>query len=331
MAGELGRTTTDLENDLLENGPEYDYFQAVRMIGLLANHRSREEGDASDFRLRIRPELSFNYPTSDIAEIRRLGEEPGFSISTTFLGLYGVSSPLPAFFTEELLDDEWEDDEAARGFLDVIHQHLYPVLYKAWVKYKFSHNAVEHGDESYWDILYNLMGLGSEEIKAAVTQPEQLLRYTGLLTEQRRSAVGLQTILEDVLDPIGVELEPCVERTVTIPETQRLRLGERHCTLGQSAVLGMQVNDRTGKVIVRIGPLDLNQYVELIADEQKLELVRFIIRMYLTQPLDYEIALALSPGTVQGVCLGESMWSGLGTDSWLLAEGNTETVEMSVS
>lgn len=330
MAGELGRTTTDLENDLLENGPEYDYFQAVRMIGLLANHKRREEGYTGDYRLRIRPELSFNYPTSDIAEIRQLDEETGFAITTTFLGLYGISSPLPAFFTEELLDDEWEDDEAPRGFLDVFHQHLYPLLYRAWVKYKFSHNAVEHGDESYWDILYNLIGLGSEDIKAAVSQPEQLLRYVGLLTEQRRSAVGLKTILEDLLNPLTVELVPCVERTVTIPEAQRLQLGVNHCTLGETAVVGMQVNDRTGRLIVKIGPLDAEQYVGLIADEKKLDLVRFIIKMYLMQPLDYEIVLALSPNTVKGVCLGDDMWSCLGADSWLFSSGNTETVEMSV-
>lgn len=329
MAGELGRTTTDLENDLLENGPEYDYFQAVRMIGLLANHKRREDG-AGDYKLRIRPELSFNYPTSDIAEIRPLDDEAGFSITTTFLGLYGISSPLPAFFTEELLDDEWEDDEAPRGFLDVIHQHIYPLLYRAWVKYKFSHNAVEHGDESYWDILYNLIGLGSEDIKSAVTQPEQLLRYVGLLTEQRRSAVGLQTILEDLLDPLPVELVPCVERTVTIPEEQRLQLGMKYCTLGESAALGMQVNDRTGRLIVKIGPLDAEQYVGLIADEKKLDLVRFVIKMYLMQPLDYEIVLSLSPNTVTGVCLGDQMWSCLGSDSWLFSSGNTETVEMSV-
>jgi type VI secretion system protein ImpH len=331
MAGELGRTTTDLENDLLENGPEYDYFQAVRMIGLLGNHKRLEEGGGQDYKLRIRPELSFNYPTSDIAEIERLEEEPGFSITTTFLGLYGVSSPLPAFVTEELLDDEWEDDEAARGFLDVIHQHIYPLLYRAWVKYKFSHNAVEHGDENYWNILYNLIGLGSEDIRAGISQPEQLLRYVGLLTEQRRSAVGLQTILEDLLSPLSVEIEPCVERTVTIPEEQRVRLGQRHCELGESAVLGMQVNDRTGKVVVRIGPLDREQYTALVADQMQLGLVRDIIKMYLLQPLDYEISLSLAPDTVTGVCLGEPMWSCLGKDSWLFSNGNTETVQMSVS
>lgn len=331
MAGELGRTTTDLENDLLENGPEYDYFQAVRMIGLLANQKRREQGSTDEYKLRIRPELSFNYPTSDIAEIDPLEDETGFSITTTFLGLYGVSSPLPAFFTEELLDDEWEDDEAPRGFLDVIHQHIYPLLYKAWVKYKFSHNAVEHGDENYWNILYNLIGLGSEDIKAGVSQPEQLLRYVGLLTEQRRSSTGLQTILEDLLAPLEVELDPCVERTVTIPEAQRLRLGGRHCELGETAVLGMQVNDRTGKLVVRIGPLDTEQYIGLVADKSKLELVRLIIKMYLLQPLDYEIALSLAPNTVKGVCLGEEMWACLGKDSWLYSNGNTETVQMSVS
>jgi len=326
MAGELGRTTTDLENDLLENGPEYDYFQAVRMVGLLAKHKSED-----NYKLKVQPELSFNYPTSDIAGIRRIEDGSGFSIDTTFLGLYGVSSPLPAFFTEELLDDEWEDDDAPRGFVDVIHHHLYPLLYKAWVKYKFSHNAIEHGDEAYWDILYNLIGLGSDEIKASVTQPERILRYVGLLTEQKRSAVGLKTILKDVLHPLNVELDLCIERKVTVPENQRMSLGERGCKLGESAVVGLEGKDRTGKMAVKIGPLGLEEYAELITNDEQLEFLRCIMRLYMMQPLDYALSLQLSPGTVSGVCLGSEMWSCLGVDSWVFSDGNPETVAMLIS
>lgn len=330
MAGDLGRTITDLEEDLLQNGSAYDYFQAVRMIGLLDRHNSQDD-TCEKYRLRIQPELSFNYPTSDIASIGRLDDEAGFSISTTFMGLYGVSSPLPAFFTEELLDDEWEEDSAPRGFLDVIHQHLYPLLYKAWVKYKFSHNAIEHGDGNYWNILYSLIGLGTSEIKSVVTQPDLLLRYVGLLAQQRKSAVGLETILQDFLDPLAVELVPCVERNVTFPVSQRIRLGESQSRLGESTVLGMQVYDRTGKMVVRIGPLDLEQYKKLVRDEEKLRFIRFVVKLYMTQPLDFDISLSLAPGTVSGVTLGDEMWSCLGVDSWLYSNGNTDTVQMLMS
>lgn len=331
MAGEFGRTTTDLEEDLLQNGSAYDYFQAVRMIGLLGRHKTNQENTSEDYKLKIRPELSFNYPTSDIASISREEDEAGFSISTTFMGLYGVSSPLPAFFTEELLDDEWEDDAAPRGFLDVIHQHLYPLLYKAWVKYKFSHNAIEHGDNNYWGILYSFIGLGTDEIKAVVKQPDLLLRYVGLLAQQRKSAVGLETILQDFLEPLQVELVPCVERIVTFPESQRIRLGERQSRLGDSTVLGVQVYDRTGKMVVKIGPLDLEQYKNLIADQNKLKFIKFVVKLYMTQPLDFDISLSLAPGTVSGISLGDEMWSCLGVDSWLYSNGNTETVQMLMS
>jgi type VI secretion system protein ImpH len=183
----------------------------------------------------------------------------------------------------------------------------------------------------HWNILYSLIGLGTDEIKAAVAQPQSVLCYVGLLAQQRKSAVGLETILKDYLNPYLVEVEPCVTRMVTIPEAQQIRLGERQSRLGDSSVLGVQMEDRTGKMIVRIGPLGREEYKCLKGDEQKLKFVRFLVNLYMMQPLDFDIVLSLAPGTIGGMALGGDRWSCLGEDSWLYSQGNTATVDMFLS
>lgn len=332
MACETGTETSNLEHDLLNNSTAYDYFQAVRMIGLLGRQLTKNENETSSVKLNVRPELSFDYPSSDISNIHVVDGENGkeYSINTTFMGLYGVSSPLPAYFTEELLDDEWNDIKAPREFLDVIHQHLYPLLYKAWLKYKFSHNAIEHKDINYWNLLFSLIGIGTEEVKSAVIQPERLIRYTGLLAQQSRSAVGLQTVLQDYLSDYQINIEPCVLRSVPIPASQRLMLGSKNCILGDSVVLGSSIMDRTGKFVIRIGPLDEKKLDYLKKNINVLEFVKFIIKSYLMQPLEYDLILSLAPRTAKGVSLGVNEWSSLGRDSWLGMQETEDTVEMLV-
>lgn len=331
MASEIRTETSYLERDLTENSAAYDYFQAIRMINLLGRDLSRH--DNKNHKLNIKPKLSFDYPSSDIDNISIIEseEEKEFSITTTFMGLYGVSSPLPAYFTEELLDDEWDDIKAPKGFLDVIHQHLYPILFKAWLKYKFSHNAIERNDNNYWDLLFSLIGIGTKEAKSAIIFPERFIRYVGIISNRSRSATGLQAIIQDYLKDYHVEVISCVMRNVAIPEKQRLMLGANNCILGDDAVLGMSIIDRSGKFIVRIDA-SCNENLSLLKNNTKIiEFIKFIIKSYLIQPLEFDLIIGLSSDSVQGATLGNGEWSCLGHDSWLNMGDKVETVDMLIS
>jgi predicted component of type VI protein secretion system len=141
VADTCGRPIINIEPDLLENGDSYDFYQAVKLLNKLVQSKPREQGLAP--RLLIQPELDLDYPKSDVARIRRDEESGNYELTARFFGLYGVSSPLPGFYTEELLDDEWDELGSRKAFFDVIHNHMYPLLYQAWLKYKFAHKVVE--------------------------------------------------------------------------------------------------------------------------------------------------------------------------------------------
>ena len=190
---------------MLQNGEAYDYFQAIRLLSRLSSAQNGAEETLPT--LRVHPELSLDYPQSEITWIREREHGKGYEMETTFFGLYGVSSPLPGFYTEELFDDDWEEEQAARGFLDIIHYRLYPLLFQAWLKYRFNFNAVEQDNKAYWEIIYSLAGL-SEEFRQKVPQPGRLLKYTGILSQQPKSQLGLQTILADIYPDIPISIEP---------------------------------------------------------------------------------------------------------------------------
>lgn len=224
-----------------------------------------------------------------------------------------MASPLPGYYTEELLDEEWEEREASRYFLDVIHQHLYPLLYKAWVKYRFAHNAVETNDEAYWEIMYSILGL-PEEFREFGDLSGQFLKYAGIISQRPKTQLGLKVILSDYLKPLKIEVDvqPCVSREVPIVEHQRCKLSDINNVLGGNCVIGEQVSDRSGKYSLHFGPLSSEQFQELLTNKKHIRFIRTVSNVFLVQPLQCDIVLHLDKGAVSPVCLGEQGYSALG-------------------
>lgn len=274
-------------------------------------------------RLQIQPELNLDYPQSDIKEISRDDETGGYRITTTFFGLYGVSSPLPGFYTEELLDDEWDEYRSRKDFFDVIHNHVYPLLYEAWLKYKFSHNAVEFVDPKYCEIIFSLIGL-DQSFRSKQEKSGYLLKYAGLLGQRTRSLLGLKTILQDFLGELGVDIKPCQQRKVPIVKSQRCLLGMQNATLGQDACIGKEVVDRSGKFSIEIGPLSARQFSSIKQGRAIVDRIKSLLRIYLVQPLEFNISLLLKPGALKPGRLGDSASSVLGNNCWLINQPNKE-------
>lgn len=319
MANSRGGPAINIEQDILENGDAYDFYQAVKLLNRLGKQQPSEQGALPG--LRIQPELNLDYPQSDIAEISHDDASGNYQITTTFFGLYGVSSPLPGFYTEELLDDEWDEFSARKSFFDVIHNHLYPLLYQAWLKYKFSHNTVEFGNHRYSEIIFSLIGLG-EAYRVDGKQYGHLLKYSGLISQRSRSLLGLKTLLKDIVGDIGLDIRPCVKRMVPIIKKQRCVPGNRNATLGADACIGKQVVDRIGKFTIEIGPVNAEQFVDFSRGNETIQSIKSLLNIYLVQPLEFSISLLLEPGTVKPASLGQWESSILGGNCWLASQTN---------
>jgi type VI secretion system protein ImpH len=197
------------------------------------------------------------------------------------------------------------------------------LLYKAWLKYRFSHNAIEGTDECYWEIIFSILGL-PREFRQSGDLSAQFLRYAGIINQRPKTQTGLKTILSDYLSPIPVDIEPCVLRQVGISKRQRSRLGRANNTLGQDSVIGEQVSDRSGKYIVRIGPLSMDQFQQLINTRPQLRFIHTISKLFLVQPLLCDIVMELEPGAARPICLGDSEYSSLGQSTWLISQTNAD-------
>jgi type VI secretion system protein ImpH len=331
MAGKAGgppshlNTTSaaGLKHQLLDQGHAFSFFQVVRLLRHLVAQSSRTQKHSFDFNrtIGIQPNLTLAFPASDVENIREIGdpEEPRFLITANFLGLYGPASPLPTFYTEELIEEAAEDESISRDFIDILNQRLFALLFECWGKYRQSLKVVEEKSAAYIDRLFCLLGLGEVSFRKDLTDPHRLLRYIGIFTQFPRSALGLKTLLKDALGGTAVEVIPCVERTAKIPESQTLRLAVSGCSLGVDSYLGNELNDRMGKFRIRFGPLTRGDFKRFSPGSEEFKRVSFLTDLYFVEPLEYEIELILAEGEAMTACLGDPARATLGVDTWIFS------------
>ncbi len=322
--------TAEVIENLLAKSSSFSFVQATRL--LLHHIGSSKPGENSpkeilDNQIRIRPELSLRFPGTDITQIEeirpeKVNENPlQYLITATFLGLYGSSSPLPTFYTEDLIDELNDDKSIKRDFLDIINYIIYPLFFKIWSKHRLYYKICEEKDETSINILYSLLGLENKESRARIYNIERYFRYTGLTLQFPRSAEGLEAIISDGLDLAGqVEINQCIPRKVIIPSDQHMHLGQVSCELGEDTVIGRLIDDISGKFQIVISKADSKTLHSFLPDRNCFIELKQMVEFYVNQPLDWELAIELKEDEVETTQPGNGSWSNLGWNTWLVSE-----------
>ena len=321
MATNVGQQAVDLNDRLLNKSNQYSFFQANRLLRLLSNAHGTSSANA----LRTRPSLGLGFPKSDIQSIEPK-EGGGYRMSANFLGLYGVDSPLPTFYTEDLLHEQSDGYGENREFLDIFAQSLYPLFFRAWLKPRVSLRVIEFEDSRMLDILYSLVGV--PEPKRYLKQPgiASLLNCAALYSHQIRSASGLQAIIEATFSTVVVEVKQLQRVMVQIPSDQKLLLGVQACILGETSHLGSHCQSMGG-VTICLEEVDTELFRSLLPGGIEFERLRFLVDYYLIEPLPVRVELSLNKTHVQSTQLATEEWGQLGHDTWLLPSTYDDSVK----
>ena len=318
MVDTPGRTTSPLMEDLLQSGHHFSFVQVMRLARIILDQNGTEglpEIPWQD-RVQIRPELSLAFPAADVARVERNGAN--LRVTTTFLELYGPASPLPNFYTEDLLDEASSDESVFRDFVDIIHQRLYHLYFQCWSKYRLFIRVVEENNPLDRERLFCLIGLGEKELRDTLPDSWSLLCYAGILTQFPRCGLGLKTILRDALKEKRIRITQNVKRMVPIPRDQRIRMGVSGCSLGVDTVLGSEIADLMGKFRIEIGPLTWDGFNNFLPGTRQNEKLTALVRFYLTDPLEVELKLILAAGEAKPIRLGDPK-ARLGLNTWCFA------------
>ncbi|MFO0840749.1 MAG: type VI secretion system baseplate subunit TssG [Phycisphaerae bacterium] len=323
MAGPTWTTSHPLTRAAIEAPYAFEFFQLVNRIERAEPDLPQlgQQGPAAAEPIRLRPTLSLGFPPGDIDAAEwadsPVHESGHLLLSTTFLGLYGSDSPMPAHFTESLLPDT-DDDRRVRGFLDLFHHRILSMIYRVWKKYRYYATFQGEGDDPISTMVRALLGIGTPAVDRGLKVPAvSLFRYCGALSQRPRSAAGLVGILRDHFTGVPFDLEACVGRWLAIDPGNQNMLGARNCALGVDLLVGERIFDHAGKFRLKIGPVGMEDYARFLPVGDAIAPLREMVGFYAGDPLAFDVEVTLRGDEVPETPLGERGVLGrLGWTSW---------------
>lgn len=357
--------TRTVSDQLMADGPEFDFFQAVRLLERMHPERKPIGGEALPTAevIRFRSHLSLAFPPSAIHAVEPPSEDrPQIQLTQTFFGLTGPSGVLPRHYTQTLLDlvrDVRGPERRSLGDWFALFDHrLISFFHRAWEKYRFW-IAYERGEafrrfpDQFTSSAFSLVGLGlptvrdrlrlqtTDELGDASTKTLAkiddlaLLYYAGMLAQRPRNALNLEAILGDYFS-LPVMVRQFHGQWLPIDPPDQTCLGV-HGVLGVNALAGSRVWEIQGKFRLRVGPLGRDRFEELLPDRtpsserKSLWMLSHLTRFYVGPELDFDVQLVLAAGEVPATRVGgDGFGSRLGWNTWLVSRTPPSDVDDAV-
>lgn len=301
----------------------YALFPLLRRLEAIHfdSPRLGERGPAAKEAIRLRPNTSLGFPTSEVVHLEHFGAYETRSFVTTNLpGLYGAGSPLPRSYAHQILLDQDEQPQQ-REFLDLLlHHRVYSLWYRGWKRQHYEQGFASGGTDALSRALLDVLGLRPETPPDQIgASPVRLLRYLGLLMGRARPLSGLEVLLQEETGlPLRIEQLP--ERWRMLAPEHWCRLSadpQRGGRLGRDIVIGARRVDRMGAIRLHIGPVSFVQLRSLWYGGPLHRQVVALCRFYLRQPLDLILAVCVPASEIPRTRLGAHVSGGLGRPSCL--------------
>jgi type VI secretion system protein ImpH len=311
-----------LIEDLKTSGPQYSVFRAIYLAEKLSKavHPDRDDEKLDQKGLRFRPYEQYVFPSRDIHSFEWKDETMSFVL--TFMGLYGIDSPLPRCYHEQVAQQQsihGAGNVPLQNFLDMFNNRFYWLYYQAWKKYRY---FLQFKDEPYSRIverIFSFAGLSYQRKSAFGPIPRfKWLRLSSILSHRIRNKSGLLLFLQEFFPEIKFGLKEYIPRRVELEERPKLghSFGEYAFRLSRNSVIGGSKIDYMGRVCLDIGPMDFTDYLEFTPGSQKLTLLRDLLDIYLNDGLEYDMRFIIRSSTIQRLPLADRRQK-LGLSCWI--------------
>lgn len=324
MASKSRQSKTTLVSPLIEQlfdaGYEFDFPQVVTILEKLRPKAIPigEGSDPSKEAFAISSRIAQSSSASEIQKITpQKYERP--KVQVNFLGIAGVQGPLPPPFSELAFDRLRSKDTGIQDFLDIFNHRLISL----WYRFRKSViPGLKPIDPLYSPIgrsLLDLIGLFSHSLRHAGQIPERsLLYYAALLWKRPPSAVGLEWLLQSFFNlPVKIQQFVGTWQSAPLDQLTRVGLQGKYHSLGKTAILGRKNWDQTDGIVVTIGPLQWEQFLEFLPYQRGYQELMDLLKVYCGPLLIKRLRLQIAAGKVEYSALGKS--TRLGYTTWLQA------------
>lgn len=328
MASDLRGFSSPLEEKLYKETYNFEFVQVVRILSKLKKG-SISPGEGSNPQnepVFFKSNVSFAFSPSDLSNLTPR-ENGSPTLHVNFLGIAGAQGPLPAPYTQMLLDRLHSRDEAFKDFLDLFNHRLISLLYRIRKKYRIGISDVKASSSSVGEMLRAFLGLGFKN-KGFQDQhslsDSALIGMAGLFWKDFPSKVGLQHILKNYFK-IPVAIQSFKGKWISFSPSQFSKLGVvagKFNALGKNYVLGTSGWDKVGAITIALGPLSLPQFNSFLRGQVAFQNLCDLTLLYVGFDITFDLNLLIKKDDVPSFSLGQESY--LGWRTWLKTQPFTK-------
>jgi type VI secretion system protein ImpH len=314
--------TTKSPLERLKSVPQAFRFDAAVRLLLAASKSSARNDDKIAFV--STPVLS--QPVAEITEAELPEGARRARLTTPMIGLIGPSGVMPRWYTELVAQAARAKSRGIVDFFDLLAQRFIIAFAQAGAKYRL-HRSSETAtqQEPIGKAVLAFTGFGTAHMADRLPAgPDALRHYAGFFATRPRSADRLARMISDYLGR-NAEVIEFAGAWLMVPPDQQSRLprgrvpGAFH-ELGLNLAIGTRAWDQQARFIVRVGPLNRDEFEALLPDRARLRELVSLIRAYVGWEADFAINLILGSTAIPALRMagaGIADAPRLGWTSWL--------------
>ncbi|MFT0213806.1 type VI secretion system baseplate subunit TssG [Pseudomonas sp. F1_0610] len=209
--------------------------------------------------IRFRPWPGMGFPASELKTLERSDQaDIPDTLRVTFMGLYGVESPLPTAYIDDITQRR-EGYEVVAEFLDIFNHRLISQFYRVWRKYSWPATFRAGGSDVTSQYMLSLTGLGIPSCAKNIATPiSRFLALTGMMRLPSRTAEGILNLVQ-LLAP-NTTAKVAGHDPLRIPLKAPLRMStQQPVSLASCPVMGSYGTDVNSQVLLTLTTSDTEE------------------------------------------------------------------------
>ena len=318
MGTDTRENSSTIIDDLVKNGPAYNVWQATRIADSFVKklYPKRDDSLSEQTGLKFQPYEKYEYPPTDV---KRISYEDGeLTFVVTFLGLYGINSPMPRCYTEQVDFQQrilGSGQVPLQNFLDIFNNRFYWLYYQSWKKYRFYLHLNSNEDNKIIQRINSFSGRGFfGKTKNTSLSDYTLLKFSGLFSQRVRNKSGLKVLLCYLFPQFEMEIKEFVPTWLELTDSPAL--GSDDNILGETSFIGRHTLDHTCRICIEIGPLSFKDYFDFLPGKEHSKKLTELLDIYLNDGLEYDFSFKIISDTIVSISWNDERLK-LGTTLWL--------------
>lgn len=265
-----------------------------------------------DDAVRFSPWPGMGFPASELKSVEYSEDDAAApKVRTTFMGVYGVDSPLPTTYLDDI-SQRREGHEALQDFLDIFSHRILTQFYRIWRKYSYPATFERGGTDTISQSLLGLVGLGIPGTASHIATPvSRFLALLGVLRQPAKTQEGVQALVQLLAPETQARVSPYCLRPIEISQPLGF-YGEQDFLLDGNAPLGDEVMDTSSQLLIELFTDSESEAQGWKPDGQLYQDFLVMLRVYLGWRFKAKIRLTVSTALLPVMPLGEApLWLGM--------------------